>query len=133
MTAPIQRQVGSTIYTEYVVKSTDKDLKQIAKDQLGDESQYTKIRRWDNNLPKDVNINNPIVAGWTLLLPPKPVTKPKTHTVKSGDKLGELAKTYGTTVAKIVADNKVKYPKINTPVGKYPDGFIDIGWILDIK
>lgn len=114
MTAAIQRQVGNTIYTEYKVTSTDKDLKQIAREQLGDESQYTKIRRWDNNLPIDVT--SPIVAGWTLLLPPKTVATavPKTriHKVKARENLTIIATQYGTTVDKIVADNKVKYPKI---------------------
>lgn len=48
------------------------------------------------------------------------------HEVKAGDKLGLIAKKYGTTVDKIVIDNKGKYPKITA-------NYIRVGWKLVIK
>ena len=48
------------------------------------------------------------------------------YVVKSGDTLGEIAKKYGTTVDKIVQDNKSRYPKIKP-------GFIVTGWNLVIQ
>ena len=48
------------------------------------------------------------------------------HEVKAGDKLGLIAKKYGTTVDKIVSDNKGKYPKITA-------NYIRVGWKLVIK
>ena len=55
------------------------------------------------------------------------VTAPsaKTHMVVKGDTLSVLAKKYGTTVAKIVAANKSKYPKITA-------NYIVVGWTLSI-
>ncbi len=48
-----------------------------------------------------------------------------THTVVKGDTLSALAKKYGTTVAKIVAANTAKYPKITA-------SYIVVGWVLTI-
>ena len=48
------------------------------------------------------------------------------HEVKAGDKLGLIAKKYGTTVDKIVSDNKGKYPQIKA-------NYIRVGWKLVIK
>lgn len=48
-----------------------------------------------------------------------------THNVVKGDTLSALAKKYGTTVAKIVAANKSKYPKITA-------NYIVVGWTLSI-
>lgn len=48
------------------------------------------------------------------------------HEVKAGDKLGLIAKKYGTTVDKIVSDNKGKYPQITA-------NYIRVGWKLVIK
>lgn len=48
-----------------------------------------------------------------------------THNVVKGDTLSALAKKYGTTVAKIVAANKSKYPKITA-------NYIVVGWLLSI-
>lgn len=48
------------------------------------------------------------------------------HVVKSGDKLGLIAKKYGTTVDKIVSDNKGKYQQITA-------NYIRVGWKLVIK
>jgi hypothetical protein len=66
----------------------------------------------------------------TLTQLPTTGTPPRTHKVISTDTLYSLAKTYQTTVAKIVLDNKAKYPNINQPVGKNPDGFIGKDWEL---
>ncbi|MCM1325870.1 MAG: phage tail tip lysozyme [Lachnoclostridium sp.] len=49
-----------------------------------------------------------------------------THTVVKGDTLSALAKRYGTTVARIVAANKSKYPKITA-------SYIVVGWMLTIN
>ncbi len=48
------------------------------------------------------------------------------YVVKFGDTLGEIAKKYGTTVDKIVQDNKSRYHKIKP-------GFIVTGWNLIIN
>lgn len=47
------------------------------------------------------------------------------HKVKSGDTLSAISKKYGTTVNKIVSDNKEKYPRISK-------NFIMVGWNLDV-
>lgn len=49
----------------------------------------------------------------------------KTHTVVRGDALSALASKYGTTVAKIVAGNKSKYPTITA-------NYIVVGWVLNV-
>lgn len=49
----------------------------------------------------------------------------KTHKVVSGDTLSAIASKNGTTVAKIVAANKSKYPKITA-------NYIVVGWTLSI-
>lgn len=49
----------------------------------------------------------------------------KTHKVVSGDTLSAIASKNGTTVAKIVAANKSKYPKITA-------NYIVVGWNLTI-
>lgn len=49
----------------------------------------------------------------------------KTHTVVSGDTLSEIAEKNKTTVAAIVAANKVKYPKITA-------SYIVVGWKLKV-
>lgn len=49
----------------------------------------------------------------------------KTHKVVSGDTLSAIANKNGTTVAKIVAANKSKYPKITA-------NYIVVGWTLTI-
>lgn len=49
----------------------------------------------------------------------------KTHRVVSGDTLSAIAIQNGTTVAKIVAANKNKYPKITA-------NYIVVGWDLSI-
>ncbi len=51
---------------------------------------------------------------------------PVSHVVKKGDTLYAIAKKYGTTVDKIVAGNRGKYPRI-TP------GHIVVGWKLEIS
>lgn len=48
------------------------------------------------------------------------------YVVRAGDKLGLIAKEYGTTVDKIVSENKGKYPQITA-------NYIRIGWKLVIK
>lgn len=50
-------------------------------------------------------------------------TTARTHQVVKGDTLTKLASKYGTTVAKILAANKKKYPKIRV-------NHIEIGWKL---
>ena len=49
----------------------------------------------------------------------------RTHKVVSGDTLSAIANKNGTTVAKIVAANKGKYPKITA-------NYIVVGWTLSI-
>lgn len=49
-----------------------------------------------------------------------------TYKVVKGDTLGSIAKRYGTSVSKIVSDNKSKYPKISA-------NYIQVGWKLIIK
>lgn len=48
------------------------------------------------------------------------------YVVRAGDKLGLIAKEYGTTVDKIVSDNKGKYQQITA-------NYIRVGWKLVIK
>lgn len=52
--------------------------------------------------------------------------KTVTHTVRQGDTLSALSRRYGTTVMKIVADNKRTYPRISP-------NYIVVGWKLTIK
>lgn len=53
------------------------------------------------------------------------VVASKTHKVLIGDTLSKIASKYGTTIDKIIANNKVKYPKIKA-------NFIVIGWVLKV-
>jgi LysM repeat protein len=55
--------------------------------------------------------DNGTVYG-TLTQLPGTVTSPRTHKVTGTDNLFRLSKTYATTVDKIVAANKLKYPTI---------------------
>lgn len=55
---------------------------------------------------------------------PAPIA-PKTHTVALGDTVGKIAKCYGTTISKIVQNNKKKYPKLTAD-------HIEVGWILTL-
>lgn len=50
----------------------------------------------------------------------------RVYVVNVGDTLGKISKRYGTSVDKIVEDNKVTYPKITA-------NFIRVGWKLVIK
>ena len=52
-------------------------------------------------------------------------SKTQTHKVVKGDTLSALANKYGTTVAKIVAANKGKYPSMTA-------NYIVVGWTLTI-
>lgn len=52
--------------------------------------------------------------------------KETTYKVVKGDTLSAIAKKYGTSVTKIVNDNKTKYPKIRA-------NYIQVGWNLIIK
>lgn len=52
--------------------------------------------------------------------------KTVTHTVRQGDTLSALSRRYGTTVMKIVADNKRTYPRISP-------NYIVVGWNLTIN
>lgn len=54
------------------------------------------------------------------------VRKTVTHTVRQGDTLSALSCRYGTTVMKIVADNKRTYPRISP-------NYIVVGWNLTIN
>lgn len=56
---------------------------------------------------------------------PQPVKKPTTHKVATGDSLSKIAAKYGTTVEKIIADNRKTYPKIKS-------NFIIRGWVLKV-
>ena len=56
---------------------------------------------------------------------PKPVVKPKTHKVTTGDTLSKIAAKYGTTVDEIIRDNQAAYPKIKS-------NFIIRGWVLKV-
>lgn len=49
----------------------------------------------------------------------------RTHTVVKGDTLSAIAKKYGTTVEKILTDNKDTYPKMTAD-------FIQTGWKLKV-
>lgn len=56
----------------------------------------------------------------------KIVPKPqRTHTVVKGDTLSAIAKKYGTTVQKILDENKAAYPKMTA-------NFIQVGWKLKV-
>lgn len=59
---------------------------------------------------------------------PRPV-KPSTYLVRDGDTLGTIAHHFGTTVAKLIAWNKRKYPKIGT--GR--EDLVDAGWIIRVR
>lgn len=48
------------------------------------------------------------------------------HVVRAGENLTKISKKYGTTPAKIVADNIGKYPRITK-------SYIQVGWKLAIK
>ena len=61
------------------------------------------------------------VTGW---IDPKDVTY-ALHTVARGDTLGKIAKTYGTTVKKILADNQANFPAMTADL-------IRVGWELRI-
>ena len=52
--------------------------------------------------------------------------KTVTHTVRQGDTLSALSRRYGTTVMKIIADNKRTYPRISP-------NYIVVGWNLTIN
>lgn len=66
--------------------------------------------------------------GSTSSTPTEVVSAPvaKIHKVVKGDTLSAIAKKHGTTVAKIVAANKKKYPKITA-------NYIVTGWTLVIS
>ena len=61
------------------------------------------------------------MTGW---IDPKDVTY-ALHTVARGDTLGKIAKTYGTTVKKILADNQANFPAMTADL-------IRVGWELRI-
>ena len=83
------RHIGAAFYTEYMVKAGE-TLKQIAKDQLHDESHFTEIYRLNNNAPEIKQISAAEnVTGWTLLLPPVPASVLANHQAAS-QKLLEL-------------------------------------------
>lgn len=68
-------------------------------------------------------VNESDISGKTTNTTTAPSAK--THTVKKGDTLSAIATKYGTTVAKIVAANRSKYPKMTA-------NFIVVGWVLKI-
>lgn len=67
--------------------------------------------------------NGKVVPGKLTSAVAPQATTTKTHKVIDTDNLFRLSQTYGTTVDKIVADNKLRYPKI-TP------SYIQKGWEL---
>ena len=87
---PLQsHHIGATFYTEYVAKAGE-TLKQIAKDQLHDESHANEIYRWNNNVPEMKPISpTQNITGWTLLLPPVPSSVLAGHQAAK-DKLNEI-------------------------------------------
>jgi hypothetical protein len=83
------RHIGNVFYTEYAVKAGE-TLKQVAKDQLHDESHFTEIYRLNNNVPEIKSISaTEAIAGWTLLLPPVPASVLAAHQA-ANTKLAEI-------------------------------------------
>ena len=112
---------GTVVNPEPVVTPT-KSIREIALEVLDG--------KWGNGTERK---NRLTAAGYNYAAVQEEVNKilkenatvTKTYTVKKGDTLSKIASTYGTTVKKIVADNKTKYPQI-TP------NFIKVGWVLKV-
>jgi hypothetical protein len=83
------RHIGATFYTEYTAKAGE-TLKQIAKDQMHDESHFAEIYRLNNSVPEIKPISaTQAIAGWTLLVPPVPASVLTNHQAAS-KKLAEI-------------------------------------------
>lgn len=87
--------------------------------------------KWGNNPARRTSL---IAAGYDYMAVQKKVnelagcttaTKVTTYTVKRGDNLTKIARSYNTTVAAILKANKAKYPKITA-------SFIMAGWVLNV-
>lgn len=66
----IQRNIDRIYYTEYIAKAGE-TLKQIAKDQLGNESLANQIFKLNNNNREPLKEGQNL-TGLTLLIPPVP-------------------------------------------------------------
>jgi hypothetical protein len=85
----VTRHIGAMFYTEYMVKAGE-TLRQIARDQLHDESHINEIYRMNNNAPEIKPISETQnITGWTLLLPPVPASVLTGHQAAS-NKLNEI-------------------------------------------
>jgi hypothetical protein len=83
------RHIGAIFYTEYTAK-TGETLKQIARNQLHDESQFTKIFSMKTGNPDLNSISETQnLTGWILLLPPVPASVLANHAAASA-KLNEI-------------------------------------------
>jgi hypothetical protein len=76
------RKIGQTIYTEYIVKTGETTLQQIARDQLHDESRFKEIKQWKNNTFNEITTT--LQPGWILLLPPVSDTALTFHNTSLG-------------------------------------------------
>ena len=73
-----------------------------------------------NGFSKDSSENVETVEN-----PVETPTQQTYHKVRAGDTLTKIAKAYGTTINKIVSDNKTAYPTMTRD-------FICVGWVLKV-
>jgi hypothetical protein len=109
------RNIAGNPYTEYKVRAGE-TLKQIAKDQLRNETLTSGIYRLNNNIPEiKVISSTQNITGWILLLPPvpadlltkNPAAKKKLEELKAIADRGEI------TAAKYYEDRRLILSVLN--------------------
>lgn len=104
--------------TAAVKKSTDEIAKEVLAGKWGNGTdRKTKLEAVGYNYTEIQNRVNALLKA--------PTATSKTHKVVVGDTLSKIAVKYGTTVDKILANNRSKYPKIKA-------NFIVCGWVLKV-
>lgn len=103
-------------YTEFKLGATDqnKSLKQIAREQLGDENLYTQIlKKRDNPKPnepiwEEIVLKDRFDPKWTLLLPPGKSTTPSQPPASSFGTFKVIKKVNVRTSPRVEAGNIFK-------------------------